>query len=107
MASRESAADGSALHSLKDVLRILRERDIHVVKSTLWLWRKKLKPRYKPPIQTKMTSTGRLVLVSTRKQIIEWVEKMEPRGLFKLPRKHHATRTARLERLAKAKARTL
>lgn len=100
------AGAGSTLHSLKDVLRVLKERDIHVVKSTLWLWRKKLPPRLRPPIQTTMTKKGRLMLVSSRRQILEWVDLMEPRGLFALPRKHHETRTARLDRLARSKARS-
>lgn len=104
MASAAVAAGGN-LRSLKAVLAVLEERDIHVVKSTIWLWRRTLPKKQRPPIETQMTKTGRRMLVATRKQILEWVDMMEPKGLFLRPRMHHLTRRERIERLARMEAR--
>lgn len=106
MVSPESAAAGS-LHSMKAVLQALKERDINVVKSSLWRWRTALPPRFRPPIQTTLTKTGRLMTTASRRQLIEWVELMEPRGLFVRSRQHRQAQKERLERLLKTKSRRL
>lgn len=94
--SRGRAGGGRDLRSLKAVLRVLKEKDIFASKSTVWGWRRRLPPSRRPPIFIEIVRM-RPIVTASRRDVLRWIETMEPTGLFDLSRKRRATRLRRQE----------
>lgn len=91
MASRNHDAAGD-LHSMKAILRVLRDRGCPVARSTVYAWRHTLPPSQRPPISNHLDGHGHSRVLARKVEILAWVDRMQGKGLFEQARKNHATR---------------